>query len=366
MPELETLTTSAELPKDKSPGIGCIGASFIMDDCHLVAYRKAGFNPVAIASKNAENSKRVADRHEIKKHYAEVDALLNDEEVEVLDIAVPANLQADIIRKAVTKSHIKAILAQKPLAVDYAEAKEMVELCEANGVLLGVNQNMRYDQSIRGMASLLQQKAIGEPVFASINMRAIPHWPEHQKDLGWVTVRTMSIHHLDAFRYLFGNPERVFCSIRPDPRTAKRFDHEDGIATYILEYSNGFRAVAIDDVWAGPDECAKDHFIEWRVEGLEGLAKGTIGWPEFPNHSPSTLDYACNKLQNTWVKPRWDEVWFPDAFIGTMAQLLVALERGEEPEISGRDNLNTMALVDACYKSVKEHRAVSISEITKG
>ena len=35
-----------ELPKDRSPGIGCVGAGFIMADCHLVAYRNAGFNPV--------------------------------------------------------------------------------------------------------------------------------------------------------------------------------------------------------------------------------------------------------------------------------------------------------------------------------
>jgi len=46
-----------------------------------------------------------------------------------------------------------------------------------------------------------------------------------------------------------------------------------------------------------------------------------------------------------------------------MAQLLVALERGEEPEISGQDNLHTMALVEACYRSVAEHRAVELAEI---
>ena len=33
-----------KLPRDKSIGIGCIGAGFIMADCHLVAYRSAGFN----------------------------------------------------------------------------------------------------------------------------------------------------------------------------------------------------------------------------------------------------------------------------------------------------------------------------------
>ncbi|MBA4168145.1 MAG: gfo/Idh/MocA family oxidoreductase, partial [Chitinophagaceae bacterium] len=64
-----------------------------------------------------------------------------------------------------------------------------------------------------------------------------------------------------------------------------------------------------------------------------------------------------------WIQPRWKEVWFPDAFAGPMAQLMCAIEENAEPEISGRDNLKTMALIDACYLSVKEHRAVRIDEI---
>jgi hypothetical protein len=46
-----------------------------------------------------------------------------------------------------------------------------------------------------------------------------------------------------------------------------------------------------------------------------------------------------------------------------MAQLLVALETNTEPVISAQDNLKTMALVEACYLSAAEHRAVEINEI---
>jgi predicted dehydrogenase len=46
-----------------------------------------------------------------------------------------------------------------------------------------------------------------------------------------------------------------------------------------------------------------------------------------------------------------------------MGQLLDSVARGTEPEISGHDNLHTMALVDAGYLSLREHRAVSVAEI---
>src|SRR5262249_14860857 len=151
-----------------------------------------------------------------------------------------------------------------------------------------------------------------------------PHWMPWQERLGWVTLRIISIHHLDTFRFLFGDPVRVFASIRPDPRTARHFKHEDGICLYILEYENGFRAASWADAWAGPNDggVERDIYIRWRVEGLDGIARGTIGWPDYPNPTPSTIDYASRRRPGAWQQPRWKDVWFPDAFSGPMAQLL--------------------------------------------
>jgi len=310
------------LPKNTEMGIGCIGSGFIMADCQLVAYRNAGFNPVAIASRNRANSQVVADRHQIKKVYDDYKQLLADPAVEILDIAVPPNIQLPIIREAVKHNdHIHGILAQKPLGVSYNEALEIVKLCADAGIALGVNQNMRYDQSIRACKSAIDQGFLGRPVFASIDMRAIPHFMDWQQELGWATLRTMSIHHLDTFRYLFGDPARVYASVAEDPRSAKRFKYEDGIALYILEYDNGFRASAWDDIWTGPSRegAAADIYINWRVEGTEGMAKGTIGWPKYPEPTPSTIDFTSTHYGEQWFKPRWNEVWFPDAFAGPMA-----------------------------------------------
>lgn len=334
-----------------------------MADCHLVAYRKAGFNPVAIAARRHEQAASVAARHQIPNVYSDYRELLANPSVEVVDVAVPPDLQLDIIRDIARGArHVRGILAQKPLGRDYAEAAQIVRICREAGIVLAVNQNMRYDQSIRACHSLLSRGDLGEPVLATIDMRAIPHWMPWQERQGWVTLRIMSIHHLDTFRFWFGDPVRVFASIRPDPRT--KFAHEDGICLYILEYANGLRAMSCDDVWAGPSKegSAADIGIKWRVEGTTGMARGTIGWPSYPVPTPSTLDYTTTSTDK-WIEPRWNEVWFPDAFVGPMAQLLCTLEDQTPPEISGEDNLKTMALVDACYLSAKEHRAVELAEI---
>jgi len=349
-------------PAKKDYRIGIVGSGFIVSDCHLVSYRKAGFNPVAIASRTRENAAKTAARHSIAKVYDTYEQLLNDPTIEVLDIAVPPQNQLELIKAACARKTVKGILAQKPLGKDFAEAAEAVRLCEQAGITLAVNQNMRYDQSVRAGKTLLENGTIGAPIFATIDMRGVPHLMPWQEELGWVTLRIMSIHHIDCLRYWFGDPERIYCSTRSDPRT--KFEHTDGICSYILEYANGLRCVVIDDIWTGPakEGAPADISIKWRIEGLNGLAMGDIGWCKDPYTSPSSIRFAA-KGDKSFTAPTWQESWFPDAFAGTMGQLLVALETKREPAISGRDNLKTMALVEAAYISAAEHRAVAPSEI---
>lgn len=351
------------MPERRDFRIGCIGAGFIMRDCHLVAYRNAGFNPQAITSMNLEESKTVAALYHIPKIYETWQELISDPEIEIIDIAIPPDAQLGVIRELVKQNdHIRGVLCQKPLAMNYHEAKQIVELCFSAGIKLGINSNMRYDQSIRALKSILNQGFLGEPVLATIEMRAIPHWQEFLKKYERLGILNMGIHHIDSFRYLFGDPERVTALTRQDPRT--KFHHIDGISQYTFQYANGFMATSLDDVWAWPGEGSeKDIYIKWRVEGMDGIAQGTIGWPKYPEPTPSTLEFTSKQFPGKWIRPKWDKVWFPDAFQGTMAQLLVAVENNSEPEIGGRDNLTTMAIIDACYKSIKEQRTINLSEI---
>jgi predicted dehydrogenase len=345
--------------------IGAIGAGFIMRDVQLVAYRKLGLHVAAIASRRVDQAREVATARAIARVYDSYQELIADLSIEVLDIAVPPDVQPQVIAEAIRHPHIRGILAQKPLAMNYRDALAAVESCEKAGILLAVNQNMRYDQSIRALKTLIDRGDLGQPVLATIEMRAIPHWQSWLRDYPGLTLAAMSIHHLDCFRYLFGDPEFVYASARTDPRTA--FPHRDGIVLYILEYPGGLRASAWDDVWAGParEGAAPDTYIKWRVEGTDGLAQGTSGGPGYPNAVPSTVRFATRSQPGVWLAPQWPEVWFPDAFQGTMGELLDSLTQGRTPEISGRGNLGTMALVDACYRSLDRHRPVRIQEIVE-
>jgi predicted dehydrogenase len=245
--------------------------------------------------------------------------------------------------------------------MDFATAKALVEEAAATDKVLSVNQNMRFDQSMRVLKQLLERNELGMPVLGTIEMRAIPHWQPFLASYDRLTLLNMSIHHLDVLRFLFGEPSEIFTAVRPDPRT--EFQHTDGITVSILKFPSEVLAVTMEDVWSGPREEWSDIYIKWRVEGMDGVAQGTIGWPDYPKGSPSTLRYCSRKTTNGhWVQPSWETRWFPDAFAGVMEQLQYALKTGSAPMLSAADNLRTMALVEAAYRSVQERRVVRLAE----
>ncbi|HEY6518392.1 MAG TPA: Gfo/Idh/MocA family oxidoreductase [Roseiarcus sp.] len=342
--------------------IGALGAGFIMAEVQLASYAEAGFPIAAIASRTRSKAEEVANRWGIPKVHDDPIALIADPDVEILDIAYPPDQQPDLIREALRQKHIKAILAQKPLALNFATAKAVIAEAKTAGKILSVNQNMRFDQSMRVLKQILDRRELGEPVLATIEMRAIPHWQPFLEAYDRLTLLNMSVHHLDVLRFLLGDPDEIYTAARTDPRT--KFAHRDGVCVSTLRFPSGAIAMSLEDVWTGPnaDEFESDIYIKWRMEGTEGLADGTIGWPDYPKGSPSTLRYSCRATGGKWVSPTWTTRWFPQAFGGVMEQLQYAVKTGAEPELSAADNLKTMALVEAAYRSLDERRAVRLSE----
>ena len=352
------------LPQKKDYKIGIIGSGFIVQNCHLAAYRKAGFCPGAITSLDEARCHELARQYKIPNVYLDWKEMADDQEIEIIDIAVPPHVQLEMVEYICSHApHIKGILCQKPIAMSVGDAKKVVEAGDKAGIPIAVNSNMRYDQSMRAMKYILDQGMIGKPVIASIDMRAIPDWQAFLRQYNKLEIYAMGLHHLDIFRYLFGNPEKVTAVCRTDPRT--KFEHTDGIVQFTYQYEDGLMATSLDDVWAWPEEpCVKDNYIRWRIEGTDGFAQGEFGWHKRePEFCGSTLKLASRQFPDQWIEPKWDTQWFPDAFVGTMANLLCAVENGRDPEISARDNVSTLACVEACYQSIKEERTVYLKEL---
>jgi predicted dehydrogenase len=334
-----------------TPGVGIVGAGWIVRECHLPSYATAGAEVVGITSRDAERCRGLAAERGIRA-FTSWQEMVEDPAIEIVDVAYPPHVQPELIGEIVARgAGVRGILAQKPLARTLAEAEATVRACEEAGVVLAVNQNMRWDHSIRALKRLLEEGRLGNPVMAQITMHARVGWMPYADHYTRKGMLIMSVHHLDAFRFLFGDPEGVVASVRGGPTGGGA----DEMATYTLRYPDGLLAVGIDNTYPSLDQG-----IEWRVDGTEGTARGTLGWPDHPWGSASTLRYIGAGHPERVLEPRWTGRWFPDAFAATLAELLAAVDSGRSPSISGRENLGTMALLDAAYSSAESGRAVCL------
>ena len=339
-------------------GIGIVGAGGIVNYAHLPAYKKAGFKVIGITDKNREQAERTAIQHQIPNVYGTVGELLRDSAVEIADVAVYPSEQIVIVEEATSAG--KHLLCQKPFADEYTTAVRAVKLAARAGVKIAVNQQMRWDAGVRCARLLIDDGWLGTPTYAAIQVHCKTDWSLwpwiYQGDR--VEIMFHSIHYIDSLRYLLGSPEYVFTSGSRAPDETTKAETK---TLSIWEYHSGLQ-VLIDvchTTWQD------DTYATFRLEGTEGVIKGTIGLMyNYPIGRPDTLEFMSKRNLGYWFAPRLQSMWIPDAFVGPMASLMCAIEDGAEPETSGRDNLSTLQIVFAEYRSMLERRAVRPREIT--
>jgi len=358
MSSYPNLDYKPKMPRHMDRGIGIIGAGGIVNYAHLPAYKKAGFKVVGITDQKLDQAERTAKEHGIAKVYSSVKELLADREVEIADIAVYPSVQVQIVEQVTAAG--KHLLCQKPFADEFPKAVCSVELAERANVKIAVNQQMRWDAGIRCARLLIDQGWLGTPTYATIQVHCNTDWSLWP----WIyrgkhlEVMFHSIHYIDALRYLLGDPAYVFTSgtRAPDDKT-----HAETKTLSVWEYASGLQ-VLIDvchSTWQG------DAYAIFRLEGMEGVIKGTIGLMyNYPTGRPDTLEFMSKRNPDYWFSARLESMWIPDAFIGPMASLMRAIEDNSEPETGGRDNLRTLQVVFAEYRSMAEKRAVRPEEIT--
>ena len=141
--------------------VGIVGMGYI-GESHIEAVRRIGCCEVyAIADRNSSLAKAKADYYGIEKCYSDIEDLLADPEIDVVHNCTPNFLHLSI-NKAIIKSG-KHLLSEKPLCMNYEEAKELVELKKQypNSVA-GVNFNYRLNPMVQETKSRIDDGQIGD------------------------------------------------------------------------------------------------------------------------------------------------------------------------------------------------------------
>jgi predicted dehydrogenase len=365
-----------QLRPDLDSGIGIIGAGTVIQGAHLPGYRKAGFRVCGLYDLSRERAEKVAAEYGIKA-FESIEALLDDPEISVVDIAVPASQQLTITRQVTAAG--KHLMCQKPLAETFEDATEIVRLAEQAGVTLAVNQNSRWSPGVRSSRFLVGEGWIGQPLIGQMDVSFCADWgigilPPYQHNpealssdptaiLSWIKympkllMLQATIHHVEAMRSIFGTPSQVYAVTGRDPGQP-----EIGETRALLSFQ--FDAGLVFAIKENARNCHGDAYARYRFEGSAGVIDGTLGGALAPGvGAPDTLRLTSERLPDYTFEARFTETRFPDSFVGTMGELLTAIKEGREPEHSGRDNLNLLRIMFAAYRSAEENRPVAPEEI---
>lgn len=349
-----------KLPRNKSRGIAIVGAGAIVQACHLPAYRMAGFNVVGIFDADAVKARKAAEDFAIPRVFASLAELLAHDGAEVVDIAIPAAYQPDIAVQAASAG--KHILCQKPLAETYGEARRVAQAAEAAGVKGTVNQQMRWAPGIRASRSIVRRGWLGQLTQATIQVNVMTDFASW----GWLAeterleLMYHSIHYMDAIRSIAGTPDYVYADGARFPGQRSKGETRSLIH---MKYPGELRALIHDN--HNNIASQDDWYATFRFEGTEGTVKGTNGaLYQYPVGREDTLSFTSRRfMPGNWLTPQLEGKWFPHAFMGTMGELLSAIEEDREPENSLSDNLQTLQLLFAAYRSMEENRPVPLAEI---
>ena len=344
-----------EVKPENKRKIGICGAGGIVDGAHLPAYTKAGLEVVAIFDTDNAKAQDVAKRHGIPTVYKTLAELLADPKVEIVDIAVPAAAQPEIFAQvAAAKKHI---LAQKPFATTVAAGEAMVKQAKDAGVIAAVNQQLRFEEGVAAAHKMVELGWIGTVSNFSINVNLLTPWElwPWAKDLDRLEVMLHSIHYHDLIRWFLGDAKTVFCAAG---RTAGQFPKGETRTISTALYSSGVTSL----VHANHVNRGGDNYAEYRIDGDKGSIRGTLGLLyDYPSGRVDTLEVNSQVVPTDgWMPYPVTTRWFPDAFIGTIGSVMDAISTGAPLRASVADNIGTLKMVEALYKSMDSGSSIDL------
>lgn len=197
---------------------GFIGCGSVAEQKSGPAFQQIkGSKIVAVMCRNAEKAADYAQRHGIEKWYNKVDDLIQDKEINAVYIATPPDSHAYYTLKALEAG--KAVYVEKPMALNYSEAKKMLEASEKYQLPVFVAYYRRALSGFLKVKELIDSNSIGE--IEKINLEL--HLPAREEDfdadnLPWRVLPEKSgggyffdlaSHQLDWLDFVFGKAELI-------------------------------------------------------------------------------------------------------------------------------------------------------------
>ncbi len=287
--------------------IGLVGYGMI-GKVHALAYREVphyfpdALPPIelaAICTTRMETAQKAAREAGFGAALADVNALVQRDDVNVVDCCAPNFQHREIILAAINAG--KHIIVDKPLALNHAEAKEIADAAERAGVSIGIVFNYRFVPALMRAKQLIDEGFLGEIYHYHIeylhtgyqNPNRAMSWRLRRAQSGGGALVDLGSHVIDLARFLVGDFVQVLATTR----------------TYITDRPSAANSSEREQV--DVDDAA------WLQAKMENGASGTLMVTRFATGASDDLNLEIygqrGALRFSLANANWLAVYDPSA-----------------------------------------------------
>jgi len=390
----------------KTINVGVIGAGYA-GQAHAFGYRNATMATDladldvrlrTIVDPNVTLAQNVADRYGFADVSGDVDALLADPDIDVVSLALPNFLHAEVLGKVLASG--KHVFAEKPIGRTTPEAADLAALANASNAVTGVGFSFRRLPGLAAVANAVAAGQIGDVhtvrAWYYADYAADPKgalsWRYSQEQSGGGAVLDIGSHAIDAAQFVAGPVAQVLSAqlrtiidTRPLP-VAGAIGHggststetgpvdNDDVAILTVEFANG----AIGQVTVSRIAHGVPNSLGVEVFGTNGHARfDSIRAGEFHIFQSDAADVAYNGARAVITSPAhpyFSDVaampgggvgtGYAEAFVAEIQEFLRCVRDGGTMDTSFDTALSMMKVVGAGLESSRTGQSVTVGNST--
>ncbi len=300
----------------------------------------------ALSRRSMEKAQASAKQFDIPLAFDSVEALCQSSEVDAVLVTTPNAMHLQDVLTAAR--HGKHVLCEKPMGVNADECRQMVEAASKAGVLLGVAQVFRFEDSTRRLRERLAAGQIGKPIFARAEF-SFPGKTGHARQwlydpavAGGGPIADVGVHCIDGLRYILQD-EVISVSAR-----ASRDEVSgtlEAAAAIILEFAKGTLATVQVSFRA-------DYRTPLEIVGEHGALRAENGF---------NVEHPVNvERRDVWETVETETVSNAPAYTRQVDAFAQAVEGGEPFPVSGEEGWQNQEIIDAAYRSINSGKSEAV------
>ena len=363
--------------------VGVVGTSWWADAMHLPALAShSGARTVAICGRNRENATAIAEAWSIPQVFTDYEDMISSADLEALVIATPNNSHYPIAMAALRQG--LHVLCEKPIALTYAQAREMAQTAEAINVKTLVPFTYSFMPTARYLKELIDGGYLGRRFH--LNMRYYTGfardgeylWRFDRRIAGSGILGDLATHFLYLAEWFYGDIQAITCRLgysvprAPLDPAGNPYDAADDSCMLTLEFSSGAfglihcSALCYEDTPFGQTHHMEFHgsqgtlynFIDWdKIQQIKGARVGEGAVRELP-----IPDHIWGKARRDTAHNTYRDMFRSEDFM--IRGFINAILNDEEAAPNFRHGARIQRLLSAAQRSHERASRVEVDSIS--